>query len=183
MAPCWCNDNRQMSRFILTALACLFVLGGCSPALNWREVRLAGTPLKALLPCKPDEGSRKMPMVGLDVEMRMSGCEAGDALFAIAWVDVKDAAQAGAAIAQWQTAMLANMQATSTQVADFSPRGADARSQGVRVVATGRRQDGHAVAAQGVWFARGPQVFHAVMYATQLSPETVDAFFSGIELQ
>lgn len=183
MAPCWCNDNRQMTRFTLPALACLLVLGGCSPALNWREVRLADTPLKAMLPCKPDEGSRTMPMVGRDVEMHMSGCEAGDALFAIAWVDVKDAGQTGAAIAQWQTAMLANMQATSTQVADFSPKGAGAQPLGVRVVAAGRRQDGRAVAAQGAWFARGTQVFHAAMYAGQLSPETVETFFSGIEFQ
>jgi hypothetical protein len=145
--------------------------------------RLENTPLKGLLPCKPDQGSRQMPMAGVEVDMHMSGCEAGGALFAIAWVEVKEASQAGPALAQWQSAMLANMQAVTTQIADFSPRGASEQPKGVRVTATGRRQDGRAVLAQGAWFVRGTQVFHAVIYADKLNPDAVETFFSGLEFQ
>lgn len=161
----------------------MIVLGGCSPTLNWREIRLASTPLKLMLPCKPDQGSRKMPIAGVEVDMHMSGCEADGILFAIAWVEVKEASQTGIALAQWQSAMLANMQATTTRLADFSPKGAAESPKGVRVTATGHRQDGRAVLAQGAWFVRGTQVFHAVMYADKLNPDAADAFFSGLEFQ
>lgn len=161
----------------------MIALAGCSPTLNWREMRLASTPLKLMLPCKPDQGSRKMPMAGTEVDMHMSGCEAGGALFAVAWVEVKEAGQTGLALVQWQNAMLANMQATTTQIADFRPKGATETPKGVRVTATGRQQDGRAVQAQGAWFVRGTQVFHAVIYADKLNPDAAEAFFSGLEFQ
>lgn len=172
-----------MSRFSRIVFLCLFAVSGCSPALNWREIRLAQTPVKVMLPCKPDEASRPTPMVGSEVNMHMLGCEAGGALFAIAWVDVQHAEQAGVAMSQWQAAMLTNMQATSSKTVPFTPKGSLAQVQDVRVVATGRRQDGTTVTAQGAWFARGAQVFHAVMYAGALDPEAVEVFFSGIEFQ
>lgn len=172
-----------MRHVLPPVLACLLVLGACSPTLNWRELRLTSTPLKALLPCKPDHGSRRMPLAAVEVDMHMAGCEAGGTLFAVAWVDMQDAALAATALTQWQTAMLANMQGTTTQVADFTPKGAGGQPPGVRVVASGRRQDGRVVVAQGVWFARGTQVFHAALYADQPSPDVVETFFAGIELQ
>lgn len=158
-------------------------MGGCSPTFNWRQVRLDRTPLKGMLPCKPDQASRKMPLAGADVEMHMAGCEAGAALFAIAWIEVPDASQSGPALVQWQNAMLANMQAVTTQVEDYSPKGGSESPRGVRVSAGGRRLDGSAVQAQGAWFAHGKQVYHAVIYADKLNGDVVETFFTGLEFQ
>jgi len=168
----------------------LFLVGltslvtACSPVYNWREVSLSGAGLKLLLPCKPDQGHRTMLLAGQELEMQMAGCEADSALFAIAHVDLGDSSKTEAAMKQWQTAMLRNMQAQdSVQLSGFITQGASTWPQPLRLAAKGRRQDGSAVAAQGVWFARGAHLYHAVVYADKLNQEAVDTFFSGIEFQ
>jgi hypothetical protein len=173
-----------MLRLILLLLAgSTLVLAGCSPTYNWREIRWASADLKVLLPCKPDHGSRRMTLAGQDVEIQMMGCEAGAALFAIAHVRVDEPDKIVAAQTQWQTAMLDNMQAQGAQLVPFQSKGANPVPQPVRLSAQGRRQDGSAVMAQAVWFARGPHLYHAVIYADKLSTEVAETFFSGIELQ
>lgn len=178
------TDNRRMNRSNI-AIALLATLGllGCSPTFNWREIRPPATPLVALLPCKPDQAARVVPLGGKDVEMHMLGCDAGGATFAVAHADIKDAGQAGAALVQWKTAMLGNMHATSSVDVPFVPPGASALPQSERVVAQGSRPDGSKVAAQGAWFARGSQVFHAVVYADKVNPEVAETFFSGLRFQ
>jgi hypothetical protein len=173
-----------MFRFILLLLAgSTLVLGGCSPTYNWREIRWDSAELKVLLPCKPDQGSRRMTLAGQDVDIQMMGCEAGTSLFAIAHVHLGEAEKTTAAQTQWQSAMLGNLQAQGMQMMPFQSRGASAQPQPLRLSAQGRREDGGAVAAQGVWFARGPHLYHAVIYADKISPDVAETFFSGIELQ
>ncbi len=155
-------------------------LSACSPTFNWRETRPQGTALVALLPCKPDRGARLVPLAGQQLELRMLGCDAGGATFAVAHTDIRDAAQAGAALAQWKTVMLGHMRATASQEQPFLLAGASAVPAPVRVAAKGRHPDGSAVAAQAVWFARGSEIFHAVIYADKISPEIADTFFSGL---
>lgn len=174
-----------MFRFIVPALlGSILTLSACSPALNWRELR-AGTDgaLKILLPCKPDRASRPMPLAGQDVDLHMLGCEADGLLFAVAWADVKDVQHTGPALAQWQAAMLATLQARVPQVQPFALKGASVQPAAVRVSAGGQHADGRAVQAQGLWFARGSQVFHAVVYGERLGADVSDSFFSGIEFQ
>ena len=158
-------------------------LTGCSPTYNWREIRWASAELKALLPCKPDKGSRRITLAGREVEIDMQGCEAGAALFAIAHIDLGAAQNSADVQQQWQTAMLGNMQAQAPQPMSYQAKGANAQPAPVRLSAQGRRADGSAVAAQGVWFARGSHLYHAVVYADTIKPDVVETFFSGIELQ
>jgi hypothetical protein len=49
--------------------------------------------------------------------------------------------------------------------------------------AQGTQTDGRAVTAQGIWFVRGPQVFHAVMYASKINADAADSFFTGLRFQ
>lgn len=173
-----------MYRFILAVVVSgLLALSACSPSFNWRETRLEGSSLLALLPCKPDRGSRMIPLAGGAVELHMSGCEAGGAMFAVSHADLQDADKAGVALAHWKAAMLENMHATSSQELPFRPRGASALPQPFRMVAQGSRPDGRPVAAQGAWFAQGAQVFHAVVYADNLNREAAETFFAGLGFQ
>jgi hypothetical protein len=80
----------------------LFSMAACTPALNWREVRFDNSPLVALLPCKPDRAVRQVPLGGVVRDVEMMGCEAGGAMFTVAFVDVQDAAQVPLALAQWK---------------------------------------------------------------------------------
>ena len=98
-------------------------LTACSPALNWREVRLEPSALVAMLPCKPDQGTRSVTLAGQNLSMHMMGCEADSATFAVSYADLPDATQAAAVQAQWQTAMLGNMRATQNLQSPLNSKG------------------------------------------------------------
>ena len=170
--------------FLFTVIANACLLAACSPVYNWRAVSLPQAELKLLMPCKPDQGRRMTPLAGLSVEMQMAGCEAGTALFVVTHVKLDEASLTVPALAEWKTAMLSNMQAQDvTLLPVLTPRAASATPQPVRLIAKGKRRDGSAVVAQGIWFARDAHLYHAVVYADKLNQDLVDSFFSGMELQ
>jgi hypothetical protein len=175
------TDNAGMLRSV--PAAALLGLAACSPTLNWREVRADPTALKAMLPCKPDKGARKVPMGGREVELKVIGCDTGGATFAILYGDVVDPLRSGQVLAQWETATLANMRSAKARDEPFLPRGAMALPQSVRVSAAGQRADGSAVESQAAYFARGSQVFQAVIYADRIAPEASEPFFSGLAFE
>lgn len=170
--------------FVPAAALALAAMAGCTPTLNWREVRFDQAELVALLPCKPDKGERTVPLAGRQVALRMQGCDVGGATFAVSYTAWPDAAQADQALANWKAATLANMQAGEAQEQAFVPPGAVAFANSRRLSATGRRADGEAVTVNAAWFARprgnGIDLFHAVLYARRVDAEAASAFFSGI---
>ena len=173
-----------MRYFLLVALLSSFpLLHGCSPTFNWRDVRTDQTPLIALFPCKPDQGVRVVSLGATDVTMTMLGCDAGDATFTLAYADMKNAANTGAALGLWKLATLGNMRARSPSELPFLIKGASVLPQSVQVEARGVRPDGTAVAVQAVWFAAGSLVFQAAVYADTVSPAVADTYFAGLRLQ
>ena len=167
------------------------LLAACNPVLNWRETRIKDTGLVTMLPCKPDEGARVVPLGGRDVSLHMVGCDAGGATFAVAYANLDKSSAPDAVLAQWRTATLSNMGAVASREVPLgappsstSSAPPSAGSTGLMLVtAQGRRKDGSAVAMQGAWFAKDAQVFHAVVYAERISPEVTEAFFSGLRFQ
>jgi len=172
-----------MFRRLFPLLCISLLLAACSPSLNWREVRPAGGELKALLPCKPDHGNRRLSLAGQELEISMVGCEAGGALFAVAVAELGSESRAMAVQVQWQANLLGNMQATSSTNRPFAIKGAGTALEPVQLSASGVRPDGSAVMAQGVWFVRGSRLYHAVIYADKLRAEMSEPFFSGLEFQ
>jgi hypothetical protein len=184
-------DNRPMNwtPTRAAALALLWLLVACSPALNWRSVPLPEAGITILLPCKPDRATRTVELAGSPAELAMTGCEADGALWAVSHTALADPAQAGTALRHWRAAVLANLGAGAAATAvdtPFAPKGALPLPQSVRTVVQGQRGDGSAVFAQGVWFARaaGPRMrlYHAVVYTGRPRPELADQFFAGIVL-
>lgn len=175
----------------LALLAAAFLtLAACSPTFNWREVRPDNTGLSLLLPCKPDRAERTVPLGGQPVALRMLGCDAGGATFAVAVADIVDASKAEAVLAQWQALMLANMKAGpvglvagATQVSSFRPPGMATGAPALLVKAQGQRADGRAVAGQAAYFARGSQLFQVVLYADVMSAEVAETFFSSLKFE
>jgi hypothetical protein len=169
--------------------AVLLALAACSPTFNWREVRPDNTGLTLLLPCKPDKGEKAVPLGGPPTALRMLGCDVADATFAVAVADIGDASRAQAVLGQWQALTLANMKAApvgtgpgAAQAAPFVASGL-AGVPALRVVASGQRADGRAVAGQAVYFSRGSQLFQVVLYADRIDPEVAETFFSSLKLQ
>lgn len=172
-----------MIRFLIYVSALLSLIA-CSPAFNWREVRLETTRLGLLLPCKPDKAQKVVPLGGRATTLSMLGCDTAGATFAVAVADVGDADEAAPVLALWQDLTLANMKAAadSRQLLVLKIPGASAAVPVVRVLAQGRRADGTPVSGQAAYFAQGSQVFQAVIYADKLSPEVAETFFSSLKL-
>ena len=169
-------------RFQIYAVLALAGLAACNPTFNWRDVRPEDTRLSLLMPCKPDKAQRTVSMAGQPVELNLLSCDAGGVTFAVALADVKDASKAAVALAQWQSATLANMKA-----APATPGGAfkltGLASGGVLVKATGQRANGQAISSQAAYFVQGSQVFQAVMYADKITPDVAETFFSGLKFE
>ncbi len=89
---------------LLVAIGLFGMVAACTPAFNWRYVGFDGTPVAALLPCKPDRGERTVTLAGAPRQMVMAGCEAGGATFTVAVVNAQDLAQVGAVQAQLRAA-------------------------------------------------------------------------------
>jgi hypothetical protein len=172
-----------MLRIMTLLLFSGWVAAACSPTFNWREVRAGDTGLKAVLPCKPDKGSRMVEMVGRQVSLEVVGCDTGGATFAVLSADIADPARSGQALAQWKSATLANMRGSATQERPFVPPGSHEIPQSLRVAARGQRQNGSNVESQAAYFARGSRVFQAVIYADAVKPEMSETFFSGLQLE
>jgi len=101
----------------------------------------------------------------------------------VAHVKLGDVSAVAPAQASWQAAMLANMQASTPQLETYNLKGSGGALTPVRLSAQGRRSDGHAVAAQGVWFSKGENLYHAVIYADKVGSDMAEPFFSGFEFQ
>jgi hypothetical protein len=160
------------------------MLPACSPALNWREVRPEGTRLALLLPCKPDKAEKMVPLGGPATTLRMLGCDAGGATFAVAVADMGDVAKVAPVLAQWQSLTLANMKAVAApQVSPLKLPSAAALPPASLVKAEGQGPDGKPVSGQAAYFAQGAQVFQVVMYSPRIAPEVAETFFSSLKFE
>lgn len=177
----------------VASCAALWALSACSPAFNWRDVRPEGTRLGLLLPCKPDKAQRTVPLGGKPAELRMLGCDAGGATFAVAVADLADASQLADVLVQWQNLTLANMKALpvgaaagpapAIEVLALKLPGAALQPPAVLVKARGQRADGSAVTGQAAYFSQGSQVFQVVLYADKVTPELSETFFSSLKFE
>lgn len=170
---------------LATGLTALLLLSACSPTFNWRELRPQGTPLKTLMPCKPEHASRTVPLAGANTDMHLHSCDTGGLSFAIAWVDLGDPARVDAALGEWPRASLASLR-LAPEVADrpealwdFRLAGAP-KARGVSV--QGTAPQGQAVQMRAAYFARGSQVYQAAMYGPSLPSEVITTFFEGLRL-
>jgi hypothetical protein len=174
----------QTAALIAAASVCL--LAACNPTFNWREVRPDETRLALLLPCKPDKAEKMVPLGGRPTPLRLLGCDAGGATFAIAVADLADlgnASQLANILAQWQALTLANMKAGAPQVTALAIKGAAPSPAPVLVKAQGRRADGTVVSGHAAYFTQGTQVFQAVVYADKLSSEAAETYFASLSFE
>jgi hypothetical protein len=79
------------ARAAMKSIALAVALTACTPAFNWRDVSFDQAGVTALLPCKPDRGTRAVQLGGQAVQMSMAGCEAGGAMFTVSLVQAPTA--------------------------------------------------------------------------------------------
>jgi hypothetical protein len=175
----------RLVKLVLCPLVALGLLA-CSPTFNWREVRVTDSALTALLPCKPDQAVRPVVMGDAKVDMHMQGCETGQTMFAVAYVDGPVPAPPGqdavSLLGRWQAANLAALRATASDSAETRVAGVTAPAPH-KVSAVGQKPDSRRVESQAVYFSQGARLYYAVILAERISPEAAEAFFTGLKLR
>jgi hypothetical protein len=157
-------------------------LGGCSPALDWREFEPADSGLVVTFPCRPDRHARNVSVAGATSRMDMLVCAVADATFALSFIDVADPAGVTAALADLRALAVSNLGAAAAQPGEARVRGMSPNPMSARLDLAGRRPDGAAVRQQAVFFAKGLRVYQASVVGETLSGEAVDTFFAGLKL-
>lgn len=179
--------TKSFARFAPFPLLCalLLLVLACTPALNWRDVRLEsadGSTLKAALPCKADAATRKQLLGGIQVDLSMMGCVVNDSTFTLSRIPVLDPLSAPKLLAAWQAAAEANVKAISTPTIPVIVSGAGAWPPAARVTLAGATTQ-----AQIIWFAKqssaGLTLYQAAFYGKQPSNEAVTTFFESLQLQ
>jgi hypothetical protein len=172
----------MLQRLTLAALAAA-ALGGCTPALDWRELPVGDTGLKAAFPCKPEQAARPVTLLGREVTMNGMACRSGGSTFALMAADIGSPVEAGLALQQWQAASLAALHARESHPSGFHPRGALDLPASLQVAASGTRPDGSQVESRAAYFAQGRHVFQAVVLSAHVTPELADPFFAGLRFE
>jgi hypothetical protein len=162
----------------LVLLPLLLLLAACSPALDWRNVEIAG--LRTVLPCKPDRAERGLTVGEWPVTVSMAGCEAKGSLFAISRMAVPAGVDAAALEAAWRSAALIQMRASHSEALAAAPT--RPQSPDLRIYrAIGQRPDGSPVQASLVWAQDRGVVFHLAVYASALDATLTEPLLRDLQ--
>ena len=166
------NKSQIISIFVTIGLL------GCSPALNWRQLPIGSS--QAMLPCKPDQAKRIVPLAGVQVEISMVGCEADGAVFAISYVQTDTTEKARKIMQSWKDAAVSNIQGKDVQLLDMSNTPlAKQTSEDDRIYLRvhGADANGKPTQAQLQWIIVGTEVYHWAVYAEKIKPEVLEPMF------
>lgn len=168
--------RRQLCGIAAAALA------ACAPALDWREVRPEGAGITALLPCRPSQQVRTVPLAGRPVKLALAACSAGGPTWALAWADLEDPAAVGPALVALRQAAAANVGSAEGRALPLVVPGATPASAAGRVALEGRSPDGGALQSQVAVFAHGTRVVQATVLGAVLPAEGVETFFTSLRV-
>ena len=152
---------------------------GCSPALDWREVRSAGTPLVIEMPCKPDRHERRVSLAGASALLTLQACDADGVTWALASADVGDPAHVGPGLFALLAAAAGNIGAAPGQSQPFAVKGAAPNADGRRIALQGRRPQGPAVQMVVAVFAHGTRVHQMTALGETLPAEALESFLGS----
>jgi len=162
--------------------AIVVVVVGCTPALDWRDVRPEGSDLTMLFPCRPDRQERRVQIGAAVSTMRMDTCRASGMLFSLAFVDATDAAAVGPTLATLRASAAANIGAVTT-VQRLDIAGATPNAESALVRMQGRLADGRTRTERAAFFAHGMRVYQAAMLGESLPDDTAETFFGAIKVR
>lgn len=163
-------------------------LAACSPAYNWRELRPADAPLRAMLPCKPEQAERALPLLGpqaAEVPVWMLSCTADGHRFALAVARLPDGVEAAPVLRDWRQASWAGLR--QGPAADASPPGWS-QGGGAPAGATlaqhwqgpGLDPEGRELKAEFLLAARPPWLVQLAVYGPGLDPDARATLFDSL---
>ena len=172
----------RRARAAASVLSLLAGLVGCSPALDWREVRPAGSGVAALFPCRPDQHERTVHIAGADRKMQLHSCDAAGATFSLAVVDGAEPAAVEPLLAAMKASVAANLGGQASPAQPFAPPGSTPNPASALLRLTGRLPDGRSVAGGAAFFVHGVRVYQATAIGEALPEEALGSFFAAIKV-
>ena len=172
---------RCCARALLLSLTCA-LLAGCSPTLDWREVRAPDSQLLLLFPCKPSVQERRVPLAGPPVRLTLLACPAGGQTWGLAVADVTDPVRIAPALAEFVASATANIGGVPSRAVPFRVLGATPNPGSQRFQLQGTLPDGRVVSMQVAVFTHGSRVFQATVLGEEVAPEATEIFFDGVRV-
>jgi hypothetical protein len=176
------RDNPAMPFRWMPLAGAALVLAGCTPSMDWREVRPESSGATLMLPCKPDSHARKVVLAGAAVRLTLYACNTGGATWALAYADVMDPSRVGPALRDLRASAASNLGAELGAPIAWQLPGVTPNPDSGRFELRGRLPDGKPVRSQVAVYARATTVFQATVLGERLDAESVDTFFSGLRL-
>lgn len=167
-----------VKQIALAGVLSLLGLVGCSPTFNWREVRVGDAVVLALMPCKPEQAERQVPMQGEVATLHMASCDVENTTFAVATLRVPDGVAPADAAQAWKTATLASLKAPGAQARDW-PLPARTGWPDMGWQADGVRHNGQPVRARVIAVGRGRTLHQLAVYG-EPPPEVLTAWLDGM---
>jgi hypothetical protein len=164
------------------ALAVLFVLAGCAPVLDWREVRPEGSAARVLFPCRPASHARALRLGGDQVEMSMYSCAAGGTVYALSFAKVKDPARVRDAVDDLAVAVQSHFQPLESAASQPAALRGTTPAGATNWRLAGRLRDGRPMQERTVLFSHGTHVYQATMLGSSLDAEAQEMFFDALRV-
>lgn len=167
---------------LLPVLAAMILVDGCTPALDWREVRFdaASQRLIALFPCRPEHRSRALVLGGKPVTMKMASCSAVERTYAVSFVDASDPETVTRTLESLRSSAVANVVGRATAASPLQLPGMTPNPLSGRVAIDGRLPDGKRVRVDAAFFAIGMRAYQASVVGAPGQEPAIDNFFAGL---
>jgi len=172
---------RRRRHGVLGALVGL-VLGACSPALDWREVRPEGWSLQAMLPCRPANHERLLVLAGEPVLLAMQVCSAQGHTFALSSARLQNPAAVGPALQALAAAARANVDGRVLAEQAAAVPGMTPQLAARQLRLAGRLPDGQAVVEEVLVFAHGLRVVQATVVGPSAGLELLRPFVEALRV-
>lgn len=163
-----------------TLMSLCVALAGCAPALDWRDVRPAGSALQLQFPCKPASQQRAVPLAGAAVPLTLLACDADGLTFALAVADLGDPTRVEQALADLVAGAARNIGAKPVAGRPQQPQGATPNAGNRRLSLQGRRPDGRRAHVALLVFTHGTSVFQATVLGESPGDEAASIFFASL---
>lgn len=167
-----------MVRVLVVSLLVL-LSAGCSPDLNWRELRFDEAGVTQLFPCKPVRQQRKLALAGRPQVLVLQVCDTGGVTWALAHTQVDEPAAVPAVLQALAEAAHANLGAARGPARPQVVPGATVQTASGRYGFSGQAPDGRRLEAAVLLYARGAVVVQLTALGPRLTADAVDTFLTS----
>jgi len=176
---------------LFASLSASWSLSACSPALDWRELRLQPTRWILLFPCKPQAQERPLELAGQAWVARLVACDAADLTFAALALSPRDSGDAtGGSAEEARSALQALVRELpgrwGLSEGSAEPSAAMKLPPAVEGVWTRHRRvgpDGQSIMTQALSLADGAHLVQISIHGRVISDAAAETFFGQLRAQ